>query len=222
MMISVDGKILTEKWGNDPKVKTLTKQFEKAHDELGVPAWLCGRVTMEKDFTKGVKPIIKKGHQKIERIDFIGDKEATSYAIAIDTEGKLGWEKNSMHGDHVITILTEQVTDGYLAHLQDIGVSYIFAGKKELDLALALQKIYNLFHIEKLMLEGGGHVNGSFINEGLIDELNLLVLPIVDGTIETASVFEIQESAKKGGATTMKLHNVKQIENDVVWLTYKL
>lgn len=222
MMTSVDGKILSDKWGSDPKIKALLKHFEQAHDKFGVPAWLCGRRTMEKDFTKGARPVIKQGHHEVKREDFIGDREATSYAIAIDAGGKLGWEKNTLHGDHVITILTEQVADGYLANLQEIGVSYIFAGKQKLDLQIALQKIRTVFHIEKLMLEGGGGINGSFLNDGLIDELHLLILPIADGTIETTSVFEISERSKKEGATLMKLEAVKQIEDDVVWLTYKI
>jgi len=71
------------------------------------------------------------------------------------------------------------------------------------------------------MLEGGGHINGSFLNEGLIDELHQLLLPIADGTIETSSLFEIAADVKKEGATLMKLDNVKQIEDDVLWLTYK-
>jgi riboflavin biosynthesis pyrimidine reductase len=222
MMMSVDGKILSQKWGNNPKIKNLLKHFEQAHENLGVPAWLCGRRTMEKDFTKGAKPLIKQGNQQVERKDFVGDRDATSYAIAIDADGKLGWEKSSLHGDHVITILTEQVADGYLAQLQEIGVSYIFAGKQKLDLHMALQKIHDIFHIEKLMLEGGGGINGSFLNEELIDELHLLILPIADGTKETTSVFEISEDLKKEGATLMKLEAVKQIEDDVLWLTYKI
>jgi len=221
MVTSVDGKILSDKWGDNPKVKALIKTFEQAHEAMAVPAWLCGRVTIEKDFTKGTKPIIKKGHQEVARTDFVGNKKATSYAIAVDPEGKLGWEKNELYGDHVITILTEQVSDGYLAHLQDIRVSYIFGGKKKIDLQIALQKIHHLFGIEKLMLEGGGGINGSFLNEGLIDELNLLILPIADGTIETTSVFEISKDVKKKGATLMKLESVKQIKDDVVWLNYK-
>lgn len=127
-----------------------------------------------------------------------------------------------MQGDHVITILTEAVPDAYLAHLRDIGVSYIFAGAEHIHLKTALEKLYTLFGIKKLMLEGGAHINGSFLNEGLIDELHQLLLPIADGTIETSTLFEIDASVKKKGARMLKLEKVKQIEDDVLWLTYKV
>jgi riboflavin biosynthesis pyrimidine reductase len=221
MMTSVDGKILSYKWGKSAKIQKLLKNFESAHDELGHKAWIVGRTTMEKDFTDFEKPIIKKGHQNIDRSDFVAEHKADSFAIAIDSQAKLGWKESTMQGDHVISILTEGIENGYLAHLQEIGVSYIFAGAEQVDLNIALQKLKKLFGIETLMLEGGGHINGSFLNEGLIDELHQLLLPIADGTIETSSLFEIAADVKKEGATLMKLDNVKQIEDDVLWLTYK-
>ena len=222
MMTSVDGKILGEKWGSSPRIKTLIDTFEKAHEQLGIGAWIVGRTTMEKDFTDFAKPVLKNGRQKVDREDFIAKYKGNNFAIAIDGQAKLGWNEPTMQGDHVITILTESVPDAYLAHLKDIGVSYLFAGNKEVDLKIALKKLRKLFGIEKLMLEGGSHINGSFLNEGLIDELHQLLLPIADGTIETSTLFEIDSEVKKKGATLLKLKNVKQIENDVLWLTYQI
>jgi 2,5-diamino-6-(ribosylamino)-4(3H)-pyrimidinone 5'-phosphate reductase len=221
MMTSLDGKILGEKWGNNPKIELLRGTFEKIHEKIGIGAWIVGRTTMEKDFTDFAKPILKKGHQEIDRHDFVVEPDAKTYAIAIDGQAKLGWEQSTMQGDHVVTILTENVKDAYLAHLQDIGVSYIFAGKEEVDLKVALKKLRKLFGIEKLMLEGGAHINGSFLNEGFIDELHQLLLPIADGTIATSTLFEVDPKVKKEGATLLKLDRVERMEDDVLWLTYK-
>jgi len=222
MMTSVDGKILGEKWGNSPKMNLLKETFEKVHEQIGIGAWIVGRTTMEKDFTDFEKPIIKKGHQEVDRLDFVADHKSSNFAIAIDGKGKLGWKEPILHGDHVISILSESVKGGYLAHLRDIGVSYVFAGKNEIELKIALKKLRNLFGIEKLMLEGGAHINGSFLNEGLINELHHLLLPVADGTIQTSTLFEIDPKEKKEGATLLKLDSVKQIENDVLWITYKI
>jgi hypothetical protein len=53
------------------------------------------------------------------------------------------------HKLHVIEVLTEKVSTAYLKHLQDKQVSFIFAGKKEIDLKVALQKLDKLFGIKK-------------------------------------------------------------------------
>jgi len=221
MMTSVDGKILTEKWGDSPRIKVLKDKFEQAHETFGIGAWIVGRTTMEKDFTDFAPAVLKKGHHEVDRLDFVAEHAGSSFAIAIDAGAKLGWNEPTIGGDHVITVLTEGVKEAYLAHLKDIGVSYIFAGKKEINLKTALKKLRNLFGIEKLMLEGGAHINGSFLNEELIDELHQLLLPIADGGIDTSTLFEVEESVKKKGATLLKLEKVQQIEDDVLWLTYK-
>lgn len=222
MMTTLDGKILGHKWGDDPQMEKLRGKFEEVHNIIGNNAWIVGRTTMEKDFTRGVKPILKAGTPPISRTDFVGNPAAASFAIAIDAHAKLGWEQPEMHGDHVITILTEGVSDAYLAHLQEIGVSYIFAGTTTIDLHVALEKLFTLFNIRTLMVEGGGHLNGSFLNEGLIDEYHQLLLPVVDGNPENAGVFEIEAGNKKFDAVLFKLQEVKRIEDDVLWLTYKI
>ena len=106
--------------------------------------------------------------------------------------------------------------------MQEIGVSYIFAGVSIINLHVALEKLKNLFEIELLMLEGGGRLNGSFLNEGLIDEYYHLLLPLADGRLETSSVFEIEENERKFDVTIFKLEDIKHIKNDVVLLKYKV
>jgi riboflavin biosynthesis pyrimidine reductase len=94
-----------------------------------------------------------------------------------------------------------------------------FAGKEKVDLLLALEKLKSIFGIEKMMLEGGGHINGSFLNEGLIDEFHQLLLPLADGRRNSIGVFEIDEKERGAPFTMMKLKEVKKLEDDVLWWT---
>ena len=177
---------------------------------------------MEKDFTKGEPPDLIKPEKRIARETFIGDKNASSFAIAVDARGKLGWKSNVISGDHVIEILTEQVSDEYLYYLQRKEVSYIFAGKQEVEFDNALNQLAESFPIQTIMLEGGGHINGSLLNEGLIDELSLLIVPVADGTPKTPTTFEVSEWLQKKPATFLHLTGVKQLEHDVLWLKYRV
>ena len=125
---TVDGRIISRNWGTEDTRKKFSAIYEKCHESFESQAWMVGRVTMEKDFTKGKQPDLTAADKPISREPYIGDKEATSFAIAVDPAGKLGWETNAIDGDHVIEILTEQVSDDYLYYLQQQGVSYIFRG----------------------------------------------------------------------------------------------
>lgn len=79
-----------------------------------------------------------------------------------------------------------------------------------------------LFLIETIMIEGGGLINGSLLNEGLIDELSLLLLPIADGTPKTPTTFEVSEYLQKRPATHLRFIEVKQLEEGILWLRYHI
>jgi riboflavin biosynthesis pyrimidine reductase len=183
---------------------------------------MVGRVTMEKDFTEGKSPELVKSAKPVPRKPFVGNPMAKSFAIAVDAKGKLGWETNEIDGDHIIEILSESVSDGYLQYLQNLNISYIFAGKETLDFSLALEQLHDVFKIETLMLEGGGNINGSLLAAGLIDEISLLVLPLADGTINTPTTFEIAGNLQQQGAKQLKLLDVQKLRYDVIWLRYRV
>lgn len=222
MASTVDGRIISANWGNRETRKKFSTIYENCHNSFDSQAWMVGRVTMEKDFTEGKQPELKPPGKAFSKEPYIGDKEAISFAVAIDPSGKLGWKTNAIDGDHVIEILTEQVTDEYLYYLQRQGISYIFAGSNEINFEVALLQLADLFPIKTIMLEGGGHINGSLLNAGLIDELSLLMLPVADGTPKTPTTFEVSEYLQKGPATQLQLIDMKKLEYDVIWLTYKI
>lgn len=214
MVASLDGRIITKRWGEKPN----TSAYETTAATFGAQAWLCGRVTMEKDFTQGLKPELTPGAAPPDRRDFVADAAATSFAVAIDAHGKLGWAAAAIDDDHLISVLSEQVSDEYLAYLRRLGVSYIFGGARELDFALVLTKLGELFPIQTILLEGGGHLNGSLLKAGLIDELSLLHYPVLDGAASSAAVFE--QGEQPGPPAQLRLRHVAQLPGDVVWLRY--
>ncbi len=89
-----------------------------------------------------------------------------------------------------MVVLTESVPDAHLRALRAGGQSYLFAGEKTVDFALALAKLRALFGIERLLVEGGGRINGSMLRAGVIDELSLLLAPAVDGVSGTPALFD--------------------------------
>lgn len=222
MLTTLDGKIITEHWHNEPWGKDYDSLFEKYHKTFNAEAWILGRVSLEKDFSGGLQPEPIEPEQPIKREPFIGDPDAKSFAIAVDRHGKLGWDSNEIDGDHIVELLTEQVSDAYLNYLQKRKISYLFAGNEELDFKIALEQLANLFPIKTLMLEGGGHLNGSFLNEGMIDELSLLLIPVADGTAQTTSLFEVNKNQLKNPASLFKLKDVKQVEAGTLWMRYSI
>jgi len=60
-------------------------------------------------------------------------------------------------------------------------IPYIFAGKDSIDVELALFKLRNIIGCETLLLEGGSILDGAFERAGAVDELSLVVAPVIAG-----------------------------------------
>lgn len=217
MLASIDGRIVSNGW---PISEEQRAYYEKIHDEFGANAWMCGRVTMAMHFAQGMRSEdeIANEHTGGPRADYIAPGDHASYMVALDAHGRLVWNTAEVDGDHVVSILSERVHDDYLAQLRSVGVSYLIAGRREIDLALALEKIADPLGVTTLMLEGGGRINGSMMRAGLIDDVSVLVVPVVDGRTGTPAVFDEREGVPRG----LTLVEAKPLGHDVVWLRYRV
>ncbi|WP_026464538.1 dihydrofolate reductase family protein [Adhaeribacter aquaticus] len=217
MLGSVDGRIKQNIWG----FKDHHKYFEETAEKITADAWLVGRVTMQEFSSKNTYSI-EADRTHIPKIDYVADQPVKSFAVVIDPSGKCFWDTNMVSTEHVIEVLTEKVPTGYLEHLRSKNVSYIFGGKEELDLDLVLKKLYHLFQIKTVRIDGGGHVNGSFLQAGLIDEFSLVLAPVADGAIGSPTVFEVAEGYENRKATQFKIKSVEQIYDDFLWIRYQV
>jgi 2,5-diamino-6-(ribosylamino)-4(3H)-pyrimidinone 5'-phosphate reductase len=216
MTPSIDGKLVPTNW---PSLKIVSAAYERAATTLNADAWIVGRVSMAPYAGRSRVPR-RTRKQRMPRRDFIADAKAQSYAVAIDPSGKLTWRSNAIDGEHVITVLGEGVSDDYLAFLESRGVSYVFGGRASIDLRRVLTKLRTAFGIRRLLLEGGGKINGSFLAAGLIDELSILIAPVADGSIGTATLFDAM--AGKGLGRKLRLISISRIKGDLIWLRYKM
>ena len=215
MLPSLDGRIVLRDW----KVPKGTTEYERTAGTFDADAWIIGRISMEPYAGKARVPR-RKNREAIPRKDFVAPHDASSYAIAIDPSGKLRWDASDIDGEHVITILTESVSDDYLAFLQSKGVSYLFGGRSRIDLPKVLHKLRAKLGIRKLLLEGGGKINGTFLAADVIDELSILLAPIADGSIGTPSLFDVEN--RRMPARSLELTSIERLGGGIIWLRYKV
>jgi riboflavin biosynthesis pyrimidine reductase len=145
------------------------------------------------------------------------------YAIGADRKGVLPWSTGHLpDGEHVVSLLTNQVSDAYVAHLQSKGVSYLFCGEKEIDLRVALDKLARKFKLKKLMVQGGGAMNGSCLRDGLIDEISQITVPIADGGTGIQTFFDIPGDAPGKASARLRLMSHRELPGGVRWSKYKV
>ncbi|MDY7547366.1 dihydrofolate reductase family protein [Glaciimonas sp. CA11.2] len=218
MLSSIDGHALTDGWAR-PFKKNAGDLYEKLAQQFKFDAWICGRVTMQEiahgdDYQRGL------AKAPVPRIHYFANRNADCYAISIDPHGKVAWKSNVALASHVVAVVTEAVSDDYLAYLKSINVSYIFGGKTEIDLAHVIATLANELGTKRLIVEGGPAVSGSFVNAGLVDEVSVLILPLIDGRGEHPASFEIAKDVWSQ-PTYLTLESADIQEGGGVWLRYK-
>ena len=220
MCTAVDGKILGDRWGKLPGYKHESDLFETTAASFGIGAWLVGTTTMDEfDAKKSKLPCAPKS---FVRKDHIANKNARRLAIGADAKGVLRFKQSEVDGDHVVLLVTDCVGNDYLAHLQAAGVSYLFCGKKKIELHRALQKLARAFKMRKLMLQGGGKFNGAMLGAGLVDEISHITVPVVDGGVGISSFFDIPGVPSPKAAATLRLVSHKQLPGSVIWARYRV
>ncbi len=186
--------------------------------------WLSGRVTTDDNFTFYEKPELDENAALVPDGDFIANPDAGMYYVSVDPSGKLGWKSCELtyidtHA-HVLEVLTQKAGNAYKAFLRKLGISYIIAGVDSLDYGLAMKKLKELFHIDTLMLGGGGILNWSFIQAGMCDEVSLVIAPAADGSAKTPALFAAKNGLAENRPVGFELQSVEVKDGGSVWLRY--
>lgn len=219
---SVDGNI-DGSFFSRPETMPALQEFARIREEYACDAIISGAATAAEIYANNTADELPEVNETYPRTDWQAAK-ADKYAVIIDGEGVIHWESGMVERRddkmHVVTILQENASDTYIAHLRQAGVSYVFAGKDSLDLPLAVRKLKEQFGIEKMLLSGGGIVDWAFLQAGLINEISLVIPPVIDGGIRLASAFDDSTFAVTHCPTGLALKDAQRLVGNVLWLRY--
>ncbi len=223
-MSSVDGRLLTERWTepfNGKSKGELMGVYAAIGRKLNADAWMFGKNTLQ----EGYFP--KKFHTSDKTplahpIPYLAHKTSSRLFVVIDPDADILYESSAVRGDRIVTVLPETAPAAYLEYLQQRDISYLFAGVKGDELNAAMKALAETFGVETLSLQGGGIIDGAFLQAGLIDELSLVVYPGIDGSASSPSIFEYigREQAPARGLS-LELLSTETVQDGVVWLRYK-
>lgn len=224
IMSSVDGRLLTERWTepfNGKSKGELMGVYAAIGRKLNADAWMFGKNTLQ----EGYFP--KKFHTSDKTplahpIPYLAHKTSSRLFVVIDPDADILYESSAVRGDRIVTVLPETAPAAYLEYLQQRDISYLFAGVKGDELNAAMKALAETFGVETLSLQGGGIIDGAFLQAGLIDELSLVVYPGIDGSASSPSIFEYigREQAPARGLS-LELLSAETVQEGVVWLRYK-
>ena len=151
---------------------------------------------------------------------FFKAEDAAGYQICMDTKGTLLWNTNRVDRKPLIVVTSEKASTEYLDYLKSKKISYIACGTEKIDLKKAVSVLEKEFGVKKAVITGGGHINGSFLDAGLIDEIEMMFGPGIDGHEGWAASFDGR--AQDRNPVALELLDVERLEKDTVLLKYKV
>lgn len=222
MMTSIDGKIDGD--FIDSHNEWLGDYYEELKLEIS-DAWGNGSNTHKKYFSdESVNLAAFTGFNAEFSDNVIRDK--APYAVSFDSTGKVKWRSATLTypenvPNRVLVVTTHKAKPEYIAYLKANNIAYIFADDEsgeKIDIKIALDKLYTLFGIKRFALTGGAIINAEFLKADLVDEIQLLIVPYIDGT-QNATICESVDNAALTKA--FKFSEVKKLKENGVLLIYK-
>ena len=110
----------------------------------------------------------------------------------------------------------------YLAFLRRECIPYLIGGQEHADLAGALNKLYAMLGVRVMCLAGGGTLNGAMLRAGLIDEIHLILQPLLIGGHRTPSLADCVDLPSDKQPAVLQLVSAQVQEGGYLWLHYKV
>ena len=213
MMASIDGRIdcdMTEQVGGN--------EYYEALEMLCIDTTIEGKTTAVNHYAEK-ELFVPRDSTPVGKETFYRSHDSRKWEAVVDTRGPLRWPEDDTPDR--ICILSQQASREYLDYLRERGISYIATGSDKIDLSRALTILQCEFGSERIGVVGGGHINGSFLLEELLDEVSMLYGAAIDGREGFCAAFDGIE-ASHTRPYMLRLKSVRQMDNDSVWIRYSI
>lgn len=159
--------------------------------------------------------------------DFLpGDvvERTTTWAVLVDGRGRCrsGYKATENPGCHILHLVSHLAPDEYLAFLRREKIPYLIGGERHANLSAAMRRLCGMLGIKSARLWGGGAVNGAMLRADLIDEMHVIVWPIMIGGDATPTLADCPDLTTADRPAKLKLISAQPQADGHLWLHYKV
>jgi riboflavin biosynthesis pyrimidine reductase len=162
----------------------------------------------------------------------VSSPELRGWFTVVDGRGRVRWGHQDgadfgeeWAGWYLLVLVGRHTPPAYLAYLRREETPYLVAGEGQVDLGRALGKMRTKLGVACVLSTAGGRLNGALLRAGLIDEVNVEVLPALIGGHDTPSLYDSPALGPDEPLTALKLiscHAAATQAGGRVWLRYEV
>ncbi len=152
--------------------------------------------------------------------DVAGDPAGQRWFVVVDSRGRVRWSVKSSGGHRLLILVAMATPADYLSFLRQEGIPYLVVGEARVDLGTALDRLVDRLGVTCVVSNAGGELNGALLRAGLVDELQVVVLPALIGGRNTPALFDGAALAPAELPTPLRLLSVHSESDGLLWLRY--
>lgn len=156
------------------------------HYSIARDYWANMTLTGSRTVVKGFE-IYEKDPPPEEESDLVEPEKGPGipYWVVPDTggitQGLLHIARRSDFCRDVILLVSETTSREFIDYLEERHYDYLVCGQDKVDLAKALDWLSEKYGVDILMVDAGPTLNRVLLEQGLVDEISLLVHPVIVG-----------------------------------------
>ncbi|WP_433294754.1 RibD family protein [Actinoplanes sp. CA-030573] len=108
----------------------------------------------------------------------------------VDGRGRVRWTMTGNGEFDLLVLVCAATPPAYLAYLRRERIAYLVAGEERVDLEAALCRMRERLGVTTVVSHAGGGLNGALLRAGLVDEVEVIVLPALVGGLGTPTIFD--------------------------------
>ena len=111
---------------------------------------------------------------------------ALPYWVVVDTKGVTRGLLHTCRSFEfcrdVIALISQQTSEDFIDYLKERNYDHLVCGDEHVDYERALNILNTKYGVKTILVDSGPILNGLLLGRGLIDEISLLVSPVLVGT----------------------------------------
>ncbi len=142
------------------------------------------------------------------------------WMVVIDSRARNRWTIFEQGGTRLAVLLSGPTPAAYRQFLRAHDVPYLQVGDDRVDLRQAVDRLAEVFGVDRIVASAGGLLNGALLRAGLVDEIDIQVLPAVVGVAEAPAVFEGYDFGTAGSACALALIGAESRPDGSIFIRY--
>ncbi len=120
----------------------------------------------------------------------------------------------------VLALCSSSTPPDYFSYLADRNIGTIITGKIRIDMRSALEALNARYGVKVVRVDSGGTLNSVLLLEGLVDEVSVLIHPVLAGGEANPTLFDPLKTGMHDVSIPLWLQHYEVLEHGIIWARY--